>query len=79
MKKFLLFVALIFSLLITANTCLANHNSENLSAEKALEKGEYLGKGIKLMNSQEFSGFTVEEAKGLDFEVEVALFICCKT
>ena len=38
MKKLLLSAMLIFSLLITANTCLANHNSENLSAEKALEK-----------------------------------------
>ena len=32
-------------------------------SEKALEKGDYLGKGIKLMNSEEFSGLTVEEAK----------------
>lgn len=38
MKKLLLSAMLIFSLLITANTCLANHNSENLSAEEALEK-----------------------------------------
>ena len=38
MKKLLLSAMLIFSLLITTNTCLANHNSENLSAEKALEK-----------------------------------------
>ena len=29
----------------------------------ALEKQDYLGKGIKLMNSEEFSGMTVEEAK----------------
>ena len=29
----------------------------------ALEKHDYLGKGIKLMNSEEFSGLTVEEAK----------------
>lgn len=27
------------------------------------EKGEYLGKGCKLINSEEFSGLTVEEAK----------------
>jgi len=32
-------------------------------SEKAFEKGEYLGKGCKLMNSEEFSGLTVEEAK----------------
>lgn len=38
MKKLLLSTMLIFSLLITANTCLANHNSENLSAEESLEK-----------------------------------------
>ena len=39
MKKILLSAMLIFSLLITANTCLANHNSENLSAEEALSYG----------------------------------------
>ena len=32
-------------------------------SEKALEKAEYLGKGIKLVNSEEFTGCTVEEAK----------------
>ena len=32
-------------------------------SEKALEKANYLGKGIKLMNSEEFTGLTVEEAK----------------
>lgn len=32
-------------------------------SEKALEKQDYLGKGIKLINSEEFSGKTVEEAK----------------
>ena len=32
-------------------------------SSKALEKQDYLGKGIKLMNSEEFSGLTVEEAK----------------
>lgn len=32
-------------------------------SEKAFEKGEYLGKGCKLMNSEEFIGLTVEEAK----------------
>lgn len=32
-------------------------------SEKAFEKTEYLGKGCKLMNSEEFSGLTVEEAK----------------
>ena len=30
---------------------------------KAYEKGEYLGKGAKLINSEEFNGLTVEEAK----------------
>lgn len=29
----------------------------------AFEKGDYLGKGCKLINSEEFSGLTVEEAK----------------
>ncbi len=32
-------------------------------SENALEKVDYLGKGIKLINSEEFSGLTVEEAK----------------
>lgn len=32
-------------------------------SEKALEKADYLGKGIKLINSEEFTGMTVEEAK----------------
>ncbi len=31
--------------------------------EKAFEKGEYLGKGYRLINSEEFTGLTVEEAK----------------
>ena len=31
--------------------------------ESAFEKHDYLGKGIKLMNSEEFTGMTVEEAK----------------
>ena len=31
--------------------------------EKAFEKHDYLGKGIKLMNSEEFTGMTVEDAK----------------
>lgn len=31
--------------------------------EKAFEKYDYLGKGYKLINSEEFSGLTVEEAK----------------
>ena len=30
---------------------------------QALEKGDYLGKGYKLVNSEEFTGMTVEEAK----------------
>lgn len=32
-------------------------------SEKALEKADYLGKGTRLMNSAEFNGKTVEEAK----------------
>ncbi len=32
-------------------------------SEKAFEKGEYLGRGCRLMNSEEFTGLTVEEAK----------------
>ncbi len=32
-------------------------------SEAAMEKGEYLGKGYKLINSEEFTGLTVEEAK----------------
>lgn len=32
-------------------------------SEHAFEKADYLGKGCKLINSEEFSGLTVEEAK----------------
>lgn len=32
-------------------------------SEKALEKGDYLGKEFRLINSEEFTGLTVEEAK----------------
>ncbi len=32
-------------------------------SEHAFEKGSYLGKGCRLMNSEEFTGLTVEEAK----------------
>src|SRR5574344_1124794 len=32
-------------------------------SEKAFEKQDYLGKGCKLLNSEEFTGLTVEEAK----------------
>ena len=32
-------------------------------SESAFEKNDYLGKGCKLINSEEFSGLTVEEAK----------------
>ncbi len=32
-------------------------------SEAAMEKTEYLGKGYKLINSEEFTGMTVEEAK----------------
>ena len=33
------------------------------TSEKAFEKHDYLGKGCKLINSEEFTGMTVEEAK----------------
>ena len=33
------------------------------TSEHAFEKGDYLGKGCKLINSAEFTGMTVEEAK----------------
>ena len=33
------------------------------TTEKAFEKQDYLGKGCKLINSEEFNGLTVEEAK----------------
>ena len=32
-------------------------------SDHAFEKGEYLGKGYRLINSEEFTGLTVEEAK----------------
>ncbi len=32
-------------------------------SEHAFEKGDYLGKGCKLINSEEFTGLTVEDAK----------------
>ena len=32
-------------------------------SESAFEKGDYLGKGCKLINSEEFTGLTVDEAK----------------
>ena len=32
-------------------------------SEHAFEKGDYLGKGCRLINSEEFTGLTVEEAK----------------
>ena len=32
-------------------------------SDHAFEKGDYLGKGCKLINSEEFTGLTVEEAK----------------
>ncbi len=32
-------------------------------SEHAFEKGDYLGKGCKLINSEQFNGLTVEEAK----------------
>ena len=44
-------------------------------SEKAFEKGEYLGKGCKLMNSEEFTGLTVEEAKKAITEKVVSMGI----
>ena len=38
-------------------------DGEGYSSDCAYEKTSYLGKGAKLINSQEFSGLTVEEAK----------------
>lgn len=39
-------------------------NNEHIDvSEAAMEKTEYLGKGYKLINSEEFTGLTVEEAK----------------
>ena len=32
-------------------------------SEKALEKGSYLGKGFKLINSEEFTGLTVDQTR----------------
>ena len=36
---------------------------DSIRLDKAFEKHDYLGKGCKLINSEEFTGLTVEEAK----------------
>ncbi|MCR5609843.1 MAG: leucine--tRNA ligase [Lachnospiraceae bacterium] len=48
-------------------------------SEKAFEKGEYLGKGCKLINSEEFTGLTVEEAKGAITDKLVKMGVAKKT
>ncbi|SET53451.1 leucine--tRNA ligase [[Clostridium] polysaccharolyticum] len=47
--------------------------------EKAFEKGDYLGKGCKLMNSEEFTGMTVEEAKPAITDKLVKMGVAKKT
>ena len=47
--------------------------------EKAFEKGEYLGKGCKLINSEEFTGLTVEEAKTAITDKLVKMGVARKT
>jgi len=47
-------------------------------SERAFEKQDYLGKGCKLINSEEFSGLTVEEAKEAITEKLVKLGVAKK-
>jgi leucyl-tRNA synthetase len=47
--------------------------------KQAFEKGDYLGKGCKLINSEEFSGLTVEEAKEKITDKLVGLGIARRT
>lgn len=47
--------------------------------EKAFEKGEYLGKDCKLINSEEFTGLTVEEAKTAITDKLVKMGVARKT
>ena len=47
--------------------------------EKAFEKYDYLGKGCKLVNSEEFTGLTVEEAKEKITDKLVSLGIAKRT
>lgn len=48
-------------------------------SEQAFEKQDYLGKGCKLMNSEEFTGLTVEEAKTAITDKLVKMGIAKKT
>ena len=48
-------------------------------SESAFEKDEYLGKGCKLINSEEFTGLTVEEAKEAITEKLVKMGVGRKT
>ena len=48
------------------------------TTKKAFEKGDYLGKGCKLINSDEFSGLTVEEAKEAITEKLVKMGVATK-
>ncbi len=48
-------------------------------SEQAFEKQDYLGKGCKLMNSEEFTGLTVEEAKEAITDKLVKLGVARKT
>ena len=47
--------------------------------KQAFEKGDYLGKGCKLINSEEFTGLTVEEAKEKITDKLVGLGIARRT
>ena len=48
-------------------------------SEKAFEKYDYLGKGCKLINSEEFTGLTVEEAKEAITDKLVKMGVAKKT
>ncbi len=48
-------------------------------SEHAFEKGDYLGKGCKLINSEEFTGLTVEEAKKAITDKLVAMGVAKRT
>ncbi|MCR4902176.1 MAG: leucine--tRNA ligase [Butyrivibrio sp.] len=49
------------------------------TSEHAFEKGDYLGKGCKLINSEEFNGLTVEEAKEAITDKLVKMGVARKT
>ena len=48
------------------------------TSKQAFEKSDYLGKGCKLINSEEFSGLTVEEAKEAITEKLVKMGVATK-